>query len=193
MQLARVQGIQGEANVGDVQAARRTLGEAEKLVERLLTLDPDGPESLHEAVLVERDLALSFLGEGAYPRGAAARPAGRRAGRAPGGDPADFQARDDLADAYRTLANCSDSVEAFARSREIYEALLLEKPDEPQVLRYLSQIHKYVAGLHYRKDEYREGLALIGKARVIDEKLLAANPENPQAQTDLTTRLNQLS
>ena len=88
VQLARVQGLQGEANVGDTQAARRTLGEAEKLVERLLKLDPNGPESLHEAVSVERDLALSFLYEGAYAAGAAACPAGRRAGRAPGGDPA---------------------------------------------------------------------------------------------------------
>ena len=88
VQLARVQGLQGEANVGDIQAARRTLGEAEKLVERLLKLDPNGPESLHEAVVVERYLALSFLYEGAYAPGAAACPAGRRAGRARGGDPA---------------------------------------------------------------------------------------------------------
>ena len=88
VQLARVQGFQGESNVGDTQAARRTLGEAEKLVERLLKLDPNGPESLHEAVSLERYLALSFLYEAAYAPGAAACPAGRRAGRAPGGDPA---------------------------------------------------------------------------------------------------------
>ena len=77
-------------------------------------------------------------------------------------------------------ANSSDSAEAFARSREIYESLLLEKPDEPRILRNLSQVHKYVAGLHYRKGEYRPGLDLIVKARAIDEKLLAANPENPR-------------
>ena len=117
VQLARVQGIQGEANVGDMQAARRTLGEAEKLVERLLKLDPDGPDSLHEAVLVERALALSFLGEGAYPPAQQhARRAVELAERAVGIRP-DFQARQDLADAHRTLANSSDSVEAFARSR----------------------------------------------------------------------------
>ena len=105
----------------------------------------------------------------------------------------DFQARQDLADAHRTLAHASDSVEAFARSRSIYESLLLEKPDEPQVLRYLSQVLKYLAGLHYRKDEYRAGLDLIARARAIDEKLLAVSPESPQAQTDLTFSLNQLS
>ena len=91
----------------------------------------------------------------------------------------DFQAREDLADAHRTLGNSADSVEAFARSREIYESLLLEKPDEPRVLRNLSQAHKYVAGLHYRKDEYRAGLDLIAKARAIDEKLLASEPREP--------------
>jgi non-specific serine/threonine protein kinase/serine/threonine-protein kinase len=193
VQLARVQGLQGEANVGDVQAARRTLREAEKLVERLLTLDPSGPESLHEAVLVERALALSFLHEGAYaPAQQHARRAVELAERLVGIRP-DFPAREDLADAHRTLANCSDSAEAFGRSRQIYESLLLEKPDEPRVLRNLSQVYKYVAGLHYRKSEYRAGLDLIGKARVIDEKLLAASPENPAAQTDLSFSLSQLS
>jgi eukaryotic-like serine/threonine-protein kinase len=193
VQLARVQGIQGEANVGDVQAARRTLRAAETLAERLLTLDPRGPESLHEAVLVKRALALSFLGEGAYTD---AQQHARRAVELAEllvGIRTDFQARHDLADAYRTLANCSDSLDAFARSREIYESLLLEKPDDAQLQRYLSQIYKYVAGLHYRKDEYKEGLELIRKARAIDEKLLAANPADPQAQTDLTFSLNQVS
>jgi eukaryotic-like serine/threonine-protein kinase len=193
VQLARVQGIQGEANVGDVQSARRTLKAAEQLAERLLTLDPKGPESLHEAILVKRALALSFLGEGAYPEAQQhARRAVELAERLMG-IRGDFRSRQDLADAYRTLANCSDSLDAFARSREIYESLLLEKPDDPPVLRYLSQIYKYVAGLHYRKDEYREGLELIRKAREIDEKLLAANPGDPQAQTDVTFSLNQLS
>ncbi len=193
VQLARVQGLQGEANVGDVQAARRTLGEAQKLVERLLTLDPRGPESLHEAVLVARALALSFLDEGAYPLSQQhARRAVELAERLVGIRP-DFQAREDLADAHRTLANCLDSAEAYGRSREIYESLLLEKPDEPRVLQKLSQVHKYAAGLHYRKGEDRSGLDLIVKARALDEKLLALKPENPVAQTDLAFALSQLS
>jgi non-specific serine/threonine protein kinase/serine/threonine-protein kinase len=193
VQLARVQGMQGEANVGNVQDARRTLREAEKLVERLLTLEPDGPESLHEAVLVERALALSFLYEGAYvPAQQHARRAIERAERQVAIRP-DYRAREALADAHRTFANTSDSAEAFGRSREIYEALLLEKPDEPRVLQKLSQIHKYAANLHYRKGEHRAGLDLIVKARAIDEKLLAANPEDPEAQTDLAFALGQLS
>ena len=193
VQLARVQGLAGEANVGDVQAARRTLGEAQKLVERLLTLDPDGPESLHEAVSLERYVALSFLYEAAYgPAQQHARRAVELAERSVA-IRTDFQAREDLADAHRALANCSDSAEAFGRSREIYESLLREKPDEPRILRSLSQVHKYVAGLHYRKGEDRSGLDLIVKAHAIDEKLLAANPENPVAQMDLSFSLNQLS
>ena len=193
VQLARVQGVAGEANVGDAQAARRTLGEAQKLVERLLKLDPNGPESLHEAASLERFLALSFLYEAAYaPAQQHARRAVELAERLVAIRP-DFQAREVLADVHRTLANCSDSAEAFARSREIYESLLLEKPDEPRILRNLSQVHKYRAGLHYQKGEVRSGLDLIVKARAIDEKLLAANPENPVAQMDLSFSLNQLS
>jgi tetratricopeptide (TPR) repeat protein len=193
VQLARVQGLAGEANVGDTQAARQTLGKAEKLIERLLELDPRGPESLHEAVLLERALALSFLQEGTYPSAQQhARRAVELAERVVAIRP-DFQAREDLADAHRTFANSSDSAEAYGRSLEIYESLLLEKPDEARILRNVSQVYKYVAGLHYRKGENKPGLDLIVKARAIDEKLLAANPENPQAQLDLVFALSQLS
>jgi len=193
VQLARVQGIQGNANVGDIQAARRTLGEAEKLVARLSKTDPDGPESLHEAAVLERYLALSFLYEAAYePAQQHARRAVEFAERAVKIRP-DFQAREDLADARRTLANCSDSAEEFARSQQIYESLLREKPDESRVLRNLSQVYKYAAGLHYEKGEERPGLDLIAKAHAIDRKLLAADPENPEAQDDISFSLNQLS
>ena len=193
VQLARVQGIQGNANVGDIQAARRTLGEAEKLVARLSKIDPDGPESLHEAAVLERYLALSFLYEAAYtPAREHARRAVELAERAVKIRP-DFQAREDLADTRRTLANCSDSAEEFARSQAIYESLLRERPDESRVLRNLSQVYKYAAGLHYQKGEERPGLDLIAKAHAIDEKLLAADPEDPQAQDDLSFSLNQLS
>jgi non-specific serine/threonine protein kinase/serine/threonine-protein kinase len=193
VQLARVQGIQGDANVGDVQAARRTLGEAEKLVARLSKIDPDDPESLHEAAVLERYLALTFLYEAAYaPARQHARRAVEIAERAVKIRP-DFQAREDLADTRRTLANCSDSAEEFARSQEIYESLLREKPEEPRLLRNLSQVYKYAAGLYYQKGDERPGLVLIAKAHAIDEKLLAVDPENPQAQDDLSFSLNQLS
>jgi eukaryotic-like serine/threonine-protein kinase len=193
VQLARVQGIQGNANVGDIQAARRTLGEAEKLVARLSKIDPDGPDSLHEAAVLERYLALSFLYEAAYaPAREHARRAVDLAERAVKIRP-DFQAREDLADTRRTLANCLDSAEEFARSQAIYESLLRERPDESRVLRNLSQVYKYAGGLHYQKGEERPGLDLIAKAHAIDEKLLAADPEDPQAQDDLSFSLNQLS
>jgi non-specific serine/threonine protein kinase/serine/threonine-protein kinase len=193
VQLARVQGIQGNANVGDIQAARRTLGEAEKLVARLMTIDPDDPDSLHEAAVLERYLALSFLYEAAYaPAQEHARRAVDLAERAVKIRP-DFQAREDLADTRRTLANCTDSAEEFARSQALYEWLLRERPDEARVLRNLSQVYKYAAGLYYQKGDERPGLDLITKAHAIDEKLLAADPEDPQAQDDLSFSLNQLS
>src|SRR6185436_5818637 len=193
VQLARVQGIQGNANVGDIQAARRTLGEAEKLVARLSKIDPDGPDSLHEAAVLERYLALTYLYEAAYaPAQDHARRAVELAERAVKIRP-DFQAREDLADTRRTLANCSDSAEEFTRSQAIYESLLRERPDESRVLRNLSQVYKYAAGLHYQKGDERPGLDLIAKAHAIDEKLLAGDPADPQAQDDLSFSLNQLS
>ena len=92
--------------------------------------------------MLERYLALSFLYEAAYsPAQEHARRAVDLAERAVKIRPY-FQAREDLADTRRTLANCSDSAEEFARSQEIYELLLREKPDEPRILRNLSQVYK---------------------------------------------------
>jgi tetratricopeptide (TPR) repeat protein len=193
VQLARVQGTAGDANVGDAEAARRTLGQAEAIAARLMKLDPNGPDSLHEAASVERNVALSFLYQGAYPKAQEhARRTVELAQREVDVRP-DFQAREDLADAHRTLANTSDSADAFARSREIYESLLLEKPDEPRLLQNLSQVYKYAANIHYGKGEHKAGLDLIVKARAIDEKLLAANPESPEAQMALSFSLGQVS
>ena len=194
VQLARVQGIQGEANVGDIQAARRTLGEAEKLVARLLKLDPDGPESLHEAVLVERYLALSFLYEAAYaPAQQHARRAVELAERAVEIRP-DFQAREDLADARRTLANCSDSAEEFARSQADLrvapprEAGRTAGPAEP------------VPGLQVRRrPPLPEGrgqrpASTSSPRRVRSTRsCLPPTPRTRRRRTDLTFSLNQLS
>jgi tetratricopeptide (TPR) repeat protein len=148
---------------------------------------------LHEAAVLERYLALSFLYEAAYePAREHARRAVQLAERAVQIRP-DFQAREDLADTRRTLANCTDSAEEFARSQTIYEELLRERPGEVRVLRNLSQVYKYAAGLYYQKADERPGLALIVKAHAIDEKLFAADPEDPESQDELSFSLNQLS
>jgi hypothetical protein len=140
-------------------------------------------------VSVERNVALSFLYQGAYRPGEAACPRAIELAERQVAVRPDFQAREDLADSHRTLANSSDSAEAFGRSREIYESLLLEKPDEPRILRNLSQVHKYVAGLHYRKDEYRAGLDLIRQGPRDRREAAGRQPENPEAQADLTFSL----
>ena len=92
---------------------------------------PMAPDSLHEAVNVERNLALSS----AVRRGRTRSPSSMRGGAIERAERAvairpDAQAREDLADAHRTLGNAAECLEAFARSREIYEALVAENPEE---------------------------------------------------------------
>lgn len=192
-QLARVQGDATQSNVGDMTAARHTLGKAESLVERLLVLDPVGPDSLREAAAVYRQLSSqSSLTESTKAETYARRAVGLAAHRV-ALRPRDADARGDLADSLFTLAVASQSIEIYDRSRTLYESMLREKPDDLRLLRNVALVHKSVASLHYGKGDYRTGLDLADKAREIDERLLAADPANPTAQMDLAIDSFQVS
>ena len=194
VQLARVQGDANTSNVGDSEGARTTLAAAEALTERLLAADPTGPESLRQAIAVRRQLASHWQVARDYSRAEAeARRALALAERLVAMQPRDPKARKDLADSLFSVANITDSVETYARSREVYESLLQETPDEPRHRRAVALIHKYVASIHYEKGDHRSALDLMLKARQIDESLLAARPEDPTAQMDLAIDLSQLS
>jgi len=197
VELARVQGNSGAANVGDSKGARETLVRAAAIVARLLRIDPAGAESLRAAIHVHQQLSRQRVSP---PDAVAA--CGRAlalADRLVALQPQDFDARLERAKSFSFLGSAlrmgdrSRSADALARSREIYESLLRERPEDPDVLQRLAVVQKIMAGIHYDNGDARGGLDLVAKARAIDEKLLAAHPEDPTAQTDLAIDMSQIS
>jgi len=200
VQLARVQGDASLANVGDAKGARETLARAGPIAQRLLLIDPLGAESLRTAIHVHQALyKSSWQSDASRQDGVAeARRALELADRLVALRPLDFDGRAERANALLLLADAQQiadpprSADTYASSREVYESLLLEKPSDPVLLRAVALIYKNVAGLDYAKHESRAGLELMVKARSIDEKLLAAHPEDPTAQMDLAIDLSQI-
>ena len=198
-QLARLQGDATHSNVGDMVAARATLGKAEVLAGRLLAVDPDDPGSLREAASVYLQLATqsSTTNRSSPTETTKAETYARRAvelaERRVALRPHDAEAQSDLADALFHLALASGSIEVYDRSRTLYEALLRERPDDPRLLRNVALVHKNVASLHYEKHDYRTGLEFAVKAREIDERVLALDPANPTAQMDLAIDFYQVN
>jgi len=200
VQLARIQGDLSQANVGDVKGATETLTRASAVVQRLLLVDPMGVESLREAIHVHQQLAMQQQIAGS-PSAAAAE-AGRAlelADRLVALQPRGFDVRAERAGALLRLGSVlqlvdrSRSVETLARSGAAYESLLLEKPEDPVLLRALALVDKYLAAVHIEDEDYRACLDSMAKSRAIDEKLLAAHPEDPTAQMDLAIDLSQIS
>ena len=192
-QLARVQGHASESNVGESTAALHTIEKARVLVERLLALDPDGPDSLREAVAVYRQLSSQLTLTDDAQAQTNARRAVELAERRVALEPQDAGARNDLAGSLFSLAAATGSIDLYDRSRTLYESMLREKPDDPRLLRAVALVHKSVVDLHYEKGDYRIGVDFAVKAREIDERLLAADPANPTAQMDLAIDLSQES
>ena len=194
VQLARVQGLQGAANVGDTEAARRTLGEAEKLVERLLKLDPNGPDSLHEAVSGGAQRRPQLPLPGGVRSGAAACPAGHRAGRAPGGEsgPTSRRGKTWPTPTAPSPTARTPSRPSAAAGRSTNRSSSRSRTSRAYCGTCPRSTNTSPASTTGRA---RTGPASTSSARPasIDEKLLAANPENPEAQVDLTFSLNQLS
>src|SRR5262249_35476248 len=168
VELARVQGDMSASNAGEPRAARDSLRKARDLVERLLSVDPTGADSLREAVLVHGQLALHELQAGQKEgAGKDARRAVELAQRVLERQPQARDARISLAEALLFLAMATDSPETYERSRAAYEALRSETPDDPALLRAVARLYRNLATPLYRKDDYASVIPLVIQAREI--------------------------
>ncbi len=193
-QISRVQGDGSAANLGDTQGAIASLRRAQALVEPLasdasptrevvdafveatrrlsdtLTLQKDGrKEAMHEA---QRAVAVA---DAYYQR-----------------LPHDVHARSLLARSIFTVALVArwpEWLPHWKRAGELYEGLLAEQPDNPQNLRNVALVEKYL-GAHWEMNgDFAQALHHFGRARTLDEKRLALRPDNRGAQIDVAIDL----
>jgi serine/threonine protein kinase len=77
----------------------------------------------------------------------------------------------------------------WQRAGALYEGLLAEQPDNPQNLRNVALVEKYL-GAHYESTgDAAAALQHFGRARTMDEKRLALKPDNRVAQLDVAIDL----
>jgi eukaryotic-like serine/threonine-protein kinase len=193
VQLANIQGDAAQSNLGDARAAADSVRRAEVLARRLLVLEPNDPRSLRTSIDLHVKLFSTSVERDATQAQVHARHAVELAQRWMALQPRDPAARKSYAKTLFWLARASPSIEAYDRSREVYESLLQEKPGDLELLRNIALMHRYAAGLYMDKGDIRGSLDRTSKALAIGERRLAAQPASPVSQMDLALDLSQLS
>lgn len=197
LELAKIQGMPQDANLGDAAAAHRALERALRLTEALLLEDANDPATLEVAALCYRQSAFALQSQNRQRAAEHAQRALELSEKLAGLKPADTRARGTLADALLAAAIIQGSLPKYQQALALYRSLPL--PDSnPAVLRNTALIHKYLSGWYLSADELpkrdpHKALQHALSAAEIDEKLLAANPDHPQSQLDLAIDLSQVS
>jgi eukaryotic-like serine/threonine-protein kinase len=197
-QIAVVQGDPARTNLGDRDGAMASAKRAVALVEPLRVV----PGFERQAAIELVKLGL-LMGDVDSQRGNkdAARTARRTAvteaealvARAPRDD----EARRLLASAHFHRAfgqDSSEALRAWEAAGRIFEELLRERPDDRDRMRNVALVDKYIAGLYSEPAQGRpdETERRYRHAMELDERILAANPSDRQAQFDVAIDLANL-
>jgi serine/threonine protein kinase/tetratricopeptide (TPR) repeat protein len=188
-QIGGILGDPGRANLGDRSGALAQYERARNLVRPLA----DHPEASSAAVasLVrvnnllavllfhrnEKERAMAVAREGvAYAERQLLRPV------------VDTQARDLVAKATFTLAmvqpEYTNAVPHWRRAGELFEAELMDRPDDPGRQRNVALVAKYLGNALYGLNDFEGGLIQYRRALAIDQKRFDANPTNRIVQFD---------
>ena len=184
------------ANLGDREGAITALHQAEQLIARQAQQQDAPLDTIDRYIGIERQLSMLYEITG---RQADARAAGeaalQRAEQLYGRDRRLPRARQMLANALFERAwriGDQTALPIWRRAGELYDGLLADEPNNPQRIRNVALVEKYVGGLLEQSDppasldHYRRALAL-------DERRLARQPENPQVRLDTAIDLSNLA
>jgi eukaryotic-like serine/threonine-protein kinase len=197
-QVAVVQGDPARTNLGDRDGAMASARRALALVEPLRTVQ--GFERQAAIELVKLGLLMGDLDwnrgntDAAHTaRRAALAEAEALVARAPRDD----EARRLLAAAHFHRAfgqDSSNALRAWEAAGRIFEELLRERPDDRDRMRNVALVDKYIAGLYSEPSQGRpdETERRYRRAMELDERILAANPSDRQAQFDVAIDLANL-
>jgi non-specific serine/threonine protein kinase/serine/threonine-protein kinase len=94
--------------------------------------------------------------------------------------------RTDLAGAYSTAADVTDSVDHRLKALAIFEELLTKAPNDANRQRDVALAHKYIAGPLVKVQEGDRALPHLRRAEELDAARVAASPQSREAQLDLS-------
>ena len=194
-QIGRVQGHPGSANLGDRDGAIASFRRAQALVDSFAHRADAPALAVVRFVDATRRLSETLTsvagrrGEGVEEarKGVAVADAHYR--RAPG----DVRARNLLASSSFTAAIAEgfpNWLPHWLRVSALYESLLADAPDDPENLRNVALVEKYL-GTHYQASkDLDQALAHYNRARQMDEKRLVHAKQPRQVQTDVAIDLS---
>jgi non-specific serine/threonine protein kinase/serine/threonine-protein kinase len=195
--VGEVQGLPGAPNLGDRQGGLASLRKAVALLDPLVSGHvPDDQAAL---ALGQARYALSRIANAAGARDEALEAARGAVAIAEGlvnRRPHDSDARRLLGSAYFNMAFTdppSSKVRHWQRAGEVFEALLAEAPTDPDRLRNVALVEKYLGGYYQGVGDIDEALPHFGRALELDRRRAAAEPQNRQAQIDLAIDLSNVA
>jgi tetratricopeptide (TPR) repeat protein len=192
--VGTVQGVPNVANLGDRSGALTSLRKSVGLLTPVVgRADPPRDAALDLGRIL---LTLSNL---ARPMGhtdealSAVRQSIKIARGLVSRNPADDDARRLLGSGHFQMAlsvgGIESSVPHWERAGAIFESLLAEKPDDPDRLRNVALVQKYLGGHYLRERDPARAQVFHGRALELDERRVAAQPSNLGAELDLAISL----
>ena len=195
--IAAVQGKIGASNLGDQAGALASFTKAIAILRGLNTRHPGEVPVVTDLTFILGDTSTILLARGRKEEAlGAAREAVRFAEALNGGHPDDEAVRSALGAAYFNLALMLDGDAALAmwrRTLDVYQADLGRKPSDPNNMRNVALVHKYMENWFARKKDWAECVRQMAAARDLDAKRLTLAPNNRMVRLDLTFDLTQLA
>lgn len=193
-QVGRVQGDPQSANLGEREPALESFGKALGILATLRDSPTMGAKALFETSQINRLVAqtLQVLGRTEEAL-AASREALATAEAALARDPGNTETRRLVASGHFSMALSEPDRPAkllhWLEAERGFEALLAEQPGDPDRLRNVALVNKYVGG-HLQVDgKHDEAEVRYRRAMALDEQRFALAPQNRQVQFDIAIDL----
>jgi tetratricopeptide (TPR) repeat protein len=198
IRIGRVQGLPGQANLGDREGALASFRRAQALTEPLLRMpDPDGAIAGTYVEAARRvSETLQAIGGRRDEAIAEARKAVAAAERHLGPQPGDLAARSLIASASFTAAlvtDWPDSLSHWQRAEGLYEALLAEQPGDEPTQRNVALVAKYLGSFYERSRDFATARRHYQRALALDEARLVRMPSDRLAQLDVAIDLGNVA
>lgn len=195
IRLANVQGNPNFANLGDTKAALETYGKAKAILEAVLAAQPG-----HRAALLATGRLHVLIGAQLLHAGQASasvdmkRKAMTHWQQLARENPDDEQAARGLAAAFSELATATDEyvsrderLSYGDQAKAMYQKLLDARPSDPERMRDLARIHKYLCGMCQTDAECF--LKHAQEAAGLDRQRVSMTPSNAAAQLEYAQSL----
>lgn len=187
--VGAVQGKPSEPNLGDAKGALASLDKAIQLLRPMRDTRPPNEAAEIELAKVELSLAMVATHLGMPDRAQAA-------SRDATGIAEDLVKREPQSPVNRRLlgsalfqaalmAKDPESLPLWRRAGEVFEQLLAEQPDDPDRLRNVALVAKYIGTSHQRSEQSADALRAFERALALDERRLRRNPSDRTAQLDV--------